>query len=90
VTGNTATGNGGGIHNNTSSNEFTVIDTTMTGNKAENGGGFTNQSLSTLVMRGSLIANNLARFGPRDDTGLGGGLYSIGDAGDHREHDDLG
>ena len=80
VTGNTATGNGGGIHN-TSSNEFTVVDTTITDNKAENGGGFANASDSTLTIRGSLIANNLARFGPRDTHGHGGGLYSIGDAG---------
>ena len=80
VTGNTATGNGGGIHN-TSSNEFSVVDTTITDNKAENGGGFANASDSTLTIRGSLIANNLARVGPRDTHGHGGGLYSIGDAG---------
>ena len=78
VTGNTATANGGGIHN-TSSNEFTIVDSTVMDNEAENGGGFSNQSDSTLVIRGSVFADNLARFGPRDDTGLGGGIHSIAD-----------
>ncbi len=80
VTNNTATANGGGIHNS-SSNELTILDSTISDNEAENGGGFTNASDSSLVIRRTLFWNNKAKIGPRDDTGLGGGIYSISDGG---------
>lgn len=78
VTGNSATLDGGGI-NNTSSKEFTLLNSHVEGNSAENGGGFANQSDSTLVVRGSLFLGNTARVGAREDTGLGGGIYSRSD-----------
>ena len=77
---NRATANGGGVHN-ASSGEFTVLDTTIQRNVAESGGGFANQSDSTLVIRGSLILNNRATNGPREDHGKGGGIVSISDGG---------
>ena len=55
---------GGGIHN-ASSGEFTVLDTTIRDNRAMNGGGFTNASDSTLVMRRSLIHAQHARSARR-------------------------
>ena len=93
VSGNRATLDGGGIHNS-SSGEFTVLDTTMRDNRARSGGGFTNASDSTLVVRGSLFYRNIARrvatAEDPEEGGLGGGFYSISDGGGaDGEHDDL-
>ena len=62
-----------------------MLDTTIRDNRARSGGGFTNASDSTLVIRRSLIYRNIARktFDPEnpDEGGLGGGLYSVSDGG---------
>src|SRR5919106_2965531 len=84
VRGNKAVGDGGGIHNS-SSGEFTVLDTTMRENRGLSGGGFTNASDSTLVMKRSLIYNNTAKrptfSEDPEEGGYGGGFYSISDGG---------
>ncbi|WP_404391910.1 right-handed parallel beta-helix repeat-containing protein [Humibacillus xanthopallidus] len=79
VTANEAEHDGGGIESN-GSGDFTIIDTTISANTAENGGGLANAADGALRVEKSLIWDNraLARF--NDDTGLGGGVYSLGDA----------
>ena len=79
ITGNEADGDGGGIESNGSGN-FTIIDTTISGNTAENGGGIANAADGALRIEKTLIWDNRALQRTSDDTGLGGGVYSLGDA----------
>jgi hypothetical protein len=70
VTGNTTNGNGGGLAN-VGSGHLNLIDTTVSGNSAFNGGGIYNIDLLTIV--GSTVENNTASNG-------GGGIFN-GDGG---------
>ncbi len=79
ITGNEADADGGGIESNGSGN-FTIIDTTISGNTAENGGGIANAADGALRIEKTLIWDNRALQRTSDDTGLGGGVYSLGDA----------
>jgi CSLREA domain-containing protein len=79
ITGNRATLDGGGIESQ-GSGAFTIIDTTVSGNTAENGGGFANAADGSTRIERSLFWDNRALIGFNDDTGLGGGIYSLGDA----------
>lgn len=79
ITGNRAQADGGGIESN-GSGAFTVIDTTLSNNTAENGGGFANAADGTTRVERSLFWGNRALVGTNDDSGLGGGIYSLGDA----------
>jgi parallel beta-helix repeat protein len=79
ITGNTAVGDGGGIESQSTGN-FTIEDSNINGNTAENGGGFSNNGDGTLRISRSTFWDNRALAGTSDDTGLGGGIYSLGDA----------
>ena len=79
ITGNEAEADGGGIESN-GSGSFTIIDTTISGNTAENGGGIANAADGALRVEKTLIWDNRALQRTNDDTGLGGGVYSLGDA----------
>jgi large repetitive protein len=79
VTGNTADGNGGGLLSEATGN-FTVNDSSFNNNTAENGGGFANEGDAVLRVSRSTFWNNRAVAGINSDTGLGGGIYSLGDA----------
>ena len=80
ITGNRATLDGGGIESQ-GSGAFTIIDTTVSGNTAENGGGFANAADGSTRVERSLFWDNRAIVGLSDDAGLGGGIYSLGDSG---------
>ncbi|MGH9192464.1 MAG: CSLREA domain-containing protein, partial [Acidimicrobiales bacterium] len=80
ISGNRATLDGGGIESQ-GSGAFTIIDTTVSGNTAENGGGFANAADGSTRVERSLFWDNRALIGLNDDTGLGGGIYSLGDSG---------
>ncbi|HSF97298.1 MAG TPA: right-handed parallel beta-helix repeat-containing protein, partial [Ornithinibacter sp.] len=79
ITGNEAEADGGGVESQGSGN-FTIIDTTISGNTAENGGGIANAADGALRVEKTLIWDNRALQRTSDDTGLGGGVYSLGDA----------
>jgi CSLREA domain-containing protein len=79
ITGNRATLDGGGIESQ-GSGAFTIVDTTISGNTAENGGGFADAADGSTHMERTLIWDNRALIGLNDDSGLGGGIYSLGDA----------
>ena len=85
ITGNRATLDGGGIESQ-GSGAFTIVDTTVTGNIAENGGGFANGADGTTRIERSLFWDNRAIVGTNDDSGLGGGIYGLGDAGAEYEN----
>ena len=79
ITGNEAELDGGGIESQ-GSGSFVIIDTMIADNTAENGGGFANAADGALHIQGTTIWNNRALQRFEDDSGLGGGIYSLGDA----------
>ncbi len=79
ITDNVAGLDGGGIESQ-GSGDFTIVDTTITGNVAENGGGFANAADGATLVSRTTIYDNAALIGLNDDTGLGGGIYGLGDA----------
>ena len=85
IAGNRTTLDGGGIESN-GSGVFTVIDTSIFRNTAENGGGFANQADGLTLFRNTTIWDNRALIGENDDTGLGGGIYGLGDADQEYEN----
>jgi parallel beta-helix repeat protein len=79
---NTAVADGGGIETH-GSGDFAVLDSSIFGNVADNGGGLSNAADGTLLVRGSAIYDNRARGGTAladDGSGLGGGVYGLGDS----------
>lgn len=71
ITGNSTTGDGGGIY---ALGETRINNTTISGNfAAGNGGGFVNGPGGFFVVEDSTIANNEAT--------LGGGIFNLGDLG---------
>jgi CSLREA domain-containing protein len=76
---NKATLDGGGIEGN-GSGDFTLIDSMVYNNTAENGGGFANQADGSTRVERTTFWDNRAIIGANDDTGLGGGIYGLGDA----------
>ena len=79
ITGNRATLDGGGVESQ-GSGAFTILDSSFIGNTAENGGGFANGADGSTRIERSLFWDNRAIVGLNDDTGLGGGVYGLGDA----------
>nr|HRL13074.1 choice-of-anchor Q domain-containing protein [Aggregatilineales bacterium] len=79
IHGNRATLDGGGIEGN-GSGDFALIDSMVYNNTAENGGGFANQADGTTRVERTTFWDNRALIGASDDTGLGGGIYGLGDA----------
>jgi predicted outer membrane repeat protein len=79
VTGNKAALDGGGIESN-GSGTFTIVDTDVSKNTAENGGGLSNGADGALRVVRSTFWDNRALQRFEDDTGLGGGIYGLGDA----------
>ncbi|MBX3055537.1 MAG: right-handed parallel beta-helix repeat-containing protein [Anaerolineae bacterium] len=77
---NHATHDGGGLINQ-GGGTFTLEDSNIYGNQAENGGGMSNDADGTIYVQRSTFWDNRAIVGTSDDTGLGGGIYSLGDAG---------
>ncbi|MGI9649000.1 MAG: beta strand repeat-containing protein, partial [Acidimicrobiia bacterium] len=63
------TGNGGGVHINAAT--VSIIDSTITGNSAVDGGGIYNELAGTVVVSGGSITDNTA-------TVAGGGAFSNG------------
>jgi CSLREA domain-containing protein len=82
---NRAVLDGGGIEGN-GSGDFTISDSTIHTNTAENGGGFANGADGGTRVQRTAIWNNRAIIGVNDDTGLGGGIYGLGDATAHYEN----
>ncbi|HZI44788.1 MAG TPA: choice-of-anchor Q domain-containing protein, partial [Ilumatobacter sp.] len=84
VTENHAEFLGGGIHNS-SSGIFTLLESTLSLNRAVSGGGLANAPDNDLIVRRSLILRNTAREpgmdpdGDLEDGGLGGGIFSLAD-----------
>lgn len=84
ITNNYAEGDGGGIYNS-SSGLFTILDTTVSLNSGQSGGGLANAPDNNLIIRRSLFLRNTARppamvdGEPAEDAGLGGGIYSLAD-----------
>ncbi|TDD29679.1 DNRLRE domain-containing protein [Kribbella turkmenica] len=79
VSGNRAGAEGGGILND-GSGDFTLLESTLSGNTAASGGGLANEADGALRVVRSTIWNNSARSGAEEDSGLGGGVYGLGDA----------
>jgi CSLREA domain-containing protein len=79
ATGNSAVGDGGGLLSEATGN-FTIDSSSFNGNSAENGGGFANAGDGGLRVTRTTFWNNRALTGVNSDTGLGGGIYSLGDA----------
>lgn len=79
IMGNAAELDGGGILSD-GSGDFTISETMVRANTAENGGGLANEADGALRIEASTFWDNraIARFS--DDTGLGGGIYGLGDA----------
>lgn len=77
---NHATHDGGGLINQ-GGGTFTLEDSNIYGNRAENGGGMSNDADGTIYVQRTTFWDNRAIVGTSDDTGLGGGIYSLGDAG---------
>jgi|GEM_PF-3162244 len=84
ITNNYAEGDGGGIYNS-SSGLFTIVDTTISLNSGQSGGGLANAPDNDLIIRRSLFLRNTARTPaivegePIEDAGLGGGIFSLAD-----------
>ncbi|WP_432937985.1 right-handed parallel beta-helix repeat-containing protein [Kribbella sp. CA-253562] len=76
---NRATGNGGGVASD-GSGDFTLLESTLSANTAASGGGLANEADGALRVVRSTIWNNSARAGAEEDSGLGGGVYGLGDA----------
>ena len=72
MSGNVAAGEGGGIDNQ-GSGEFSMVDTTVSSNRATDGGGFANRADSTLRVSGSTFSDNHAAI-------AGGGFLHRSDA----------
>jgi CSLREA domain-containing protein len=70
---------GGGIESQ-GSGQFTLVDSTVQGNTAENGGGFANAADGATLVARTTFWDNRAVVGSSDDAGLGGGIYGLGDA----------
>jgi len=80
IRGNRAALEGGGVESQ-GSGAFTIIDSTIRNNTAANGGGFTNAADgSTRVERTLIWDNRAVGGGGTEESGLGGGIYSLGDA----------
>jgi CSLREA domain-containing protein len=80
ITGNTADGDGGGIESQSTGN-FTISDTAVHSNIAASGGGFANAGDGTLRVTNTTFWDNRALVRPgAEDSGVGGGIYSLGDA----------
>ena len=83
VSGNSATGNGGGLYNvqnslvegSSAGSTLTLTNCTVSGNTAVSGGAILNQS--TLNVASSVINNNQAK-GSAGAVGIGGGILSNG------------
>jgi CSLREA domain-containing protein len=87
ITGNTADGDGGGIGSE-GSGDFTLHQSAVHGNTAVNGGGFANGADGSASITASTFWDNRARVGsePGDESGLGGGVFSLGDAAANYEN----
>jgi CSLREA domain-containing protein len=72
-------GSGGGVESQATGN-FTISDSSFIGNSAETGGGFTNDGSGTLRITRSTFWDNRALLGPGEESGIGGGIFSLGDA----------
>lgn len=80
LVGNTTAGDGGGLLSEATGN-FTINDTAVHSNVASSGGGFANEGDGTLrVSRTTFWDNRAIAQAGGEDTGLGGGIYSLGDA----------
>jgi hypothetical protein len=67
ISGNKASDDGGGIfnasnYNNAPAGDLSLVDTTISENRAKTGGGLFNEG--SLTMSNTIISNNRARFGP--------------------------
>lgn len=71
---------GGGIESQ-GSGDFTILDCNIFNNTAENGGGLANAADGRFLLGQTSVFDNRARIGESDDTGLGGGIYVLGDSG---------
>ncbi|MBK9053063.1 MAG: hypothetical protein IPL78_19775 [Chloroflexi bacterium] len=71
---------GGGLINQ-GSGSFTLEDSNIYSNIAENGGGMTNDADGTVYVSRTTFWDNRALVGFGEESGLGGGIYSLGDAG---------
>ena len=61
ISDNTASGSGGGIHNNSSGDPLTIVRSTISGNTAtEDGGGINNNSSGQIDITNSTISGNMA------------------------------
>ncbi|GAB3831582.1 right-handed parallel beta-helix repeat-containing protein [Kribbella italica] len=76
---NRATGNGGGVASD-GSGDFTLLESALSANTAASGGGLANEADGALRVVRSTIWNNSARTSAEEDSGLGGGVYGLGDA----------
>ncbi len=79
ITDNRAALDGGGVHSE-GSGDFTLKDSSLFRNTAENGGGFANAADGATRVVGTTVWDNRAVVGINDDSGLGGGIYGLGDA----------
>jgi parallel beta-helix repeat protein/predicted outer membrane repeat protein len=78
IRGNRAVSGGGAESQSTGS--FVITDSSFIGNTAETGGGFSNDGDGTLRITRSTFWDNRALIGPGEESGIGGGIYSLGDA----------
>lgn len=78
ISGNSALSDGGGIDNQ-SSGQFTILDSSITSNTAENGGGFANVADATMLISRSLFWDNRA-------SGVGGGFLHRSDGASEMEN----
>ncbi|HMQ30439.1 MAG TPA: right-handed parallel beta-helix repeat-containing protein [Chloroflexaceae bacterium] len=78
IRGNRAVSGGGAESQSTGS--FTIVDSSFIGNTAESGGGFSNDGDGTLRITRSTFWDNRALIGTSEDSGVGGGIFSQGDA----------
>ena len=79
IFGNKTDHDGGGIEAN-GSGDFTILDTSIYQNTAQNGGGIAQSADARLLLSRCAIYDNRALVGSESDTGLGGGIYILGDA----------
>ena len=79
IFGNKAVLDGGGVESQ-GSGDFTLLECSIFENAAENGGGIANAADGRLIVNRCVVYSNQARGGSSDDTGLGGGIYGLGDA----------
>ncbi|SDU85946.1 right-handed parallel beta-helix repeat-containing protein [Jiangella alkaliphila] len=85
IMGNEAELDGGGILSD-GSGDFTISETMVRANTAENGGGLANEADGALRVESSTFWDNRAIQRFSDDTGLGGGIYGLGDAAANYEN----